>query len=68
MMEPGEAIRQCDGSTEDAEVWRGQVLLFRGLGAPTDVRASARIHTHRRMRRHAGSCISSLGGVVPQCP
>lgn len=44
-----EAIRQYDGNTEDAEVWRGRVLLFRGLGAPTDVRASSRTHTRQRI-------------------
>ncbi|CAL1679969.1 unnamed protein product [Lasius platythorax] len=63
-----EAIRQYDGNTEDAEVWRGRVLLFRGLGAPTDVRANSRTHTHQRIAQTRGPCISSLGGVVPQCP
>lgn len=42
-----EAIRQYDGNTEDAEVWRGRVLLFRGLGAPTDVRANTYTSAYR---------------------
>lgn len=50
-----EAIRQCDGNTEDAEVWRGRVLLFRSLGAPTDVRASASYtHIHVDTPLYAG--------------
>jgi hypothetical protein len=77
-VEPAEAIRQCDGNTEDAEVWRGRLLLFLGgLGAPADVQARAhvqpRVHTRAHTERSAyaqarGSRISSLGGVAPQCP
>lgn len=49
-------LDNATGNTVDAEVRRGRVLLFlRGLGASTDVQASARTHslTHLHTRARA---------------
>lgn len=50
-----EAIRQYDGNTEDAEVWRGRVLLFPGVWERQQMCEQTRVHIHINVsRRHAG--------------
>lgn len=51
-----EAIRQYDGNTEDAEVWRGRVLLFSsGVWERQQMCERTRVHIHISVsRRHAG--------------